>query len=395
MHLSLLSRLFSACTLFLFLAAATFASVTTEEFSRLLPVKVGDYKAAGAVQLKFKEKPSEINTPRPADQAPAATRIYVSPKGEKLEAQLFRTQSDSAAYSLLSYNRFRHGARAQAAASDDLEGIGMVALGSDEGIFFYKGAAFVIVKSSSATERVELVNFARSLAGLLDEGSGEIPVLVKHLPDWEQAEGRAVYAVTQHALKEFVPNQPVLDAVSFEGGTEAVTATYEGGARLVVVEYATPQLAFDGDAAVVARIAGLRGEGQPVPSAYKRIGNYGVFVFDAPNEQAASALVDKVTYEKDVRWLGENPHAVERANRAWLNMSTSVIVNTVKATGLAIVICLTIGGVFGGWIFMRRRAQAALTEKFSDAGGMLRLNIDELSAQNNPARLIGQGDEVR
>jgi hypothetical protein len=229
---------------------------------------------------------------------------------------------------------------------------------------------------------------------LAAEGAGsEIPVLLKHLPDWETVQARAVYVETMPALKGLLPNQPVLDAVSFDGGTEAATATYDGGARLVILEYQTPQLAFDADAAIKARIGELRGAGQIVPSTYRRVGNYAVFVFDAPNEAAASALVDKVKYEQEVRWLGENPYAVERANRAWLNMSTSVIVNTVKATGLAIATCLGIGGIFGGWIFMRRRAQAALTEKFSDAGGMLRLNLDEMSAQNNTARLLGQGDK--
>lgn len=223
--------------------------------------------------------------------------------------------------------------------------------------------------------------------------AGEIPVIVKHLPDWERAEARAVYVETMPALKELVPNQPVLDAVSFDGGTEAATATYEGGARLVIFEYQTPQLASVADAAINARLGELRGAGQPSPTAYRRVGNYAVFVFGAPDETAAKGLIDKVKYEQEVRWLGENPYAVERANRAWLNMSTSVIVNTVKATGLAIVVCLSIGGIFGGWIFMRRRAEAALTEKFSDAGGMLRLNLDEMSAQNNAARLLGQGDK--
>jgi hypothetical protein len=224
-------------------------------------------------------------------------------------------------------------------------------------------------------------------------GAGEIPVLVKHLPDWETVQARAAYVETLEALKQLVPNQPVLDAVSFEGGTEAATATYEAGARVVIFEYQTPQLATAADAAINARLSELRGAGHPVPSAYRRVGNYAVFVFDAPSEAAATGLIDKVKYEQEVRWLGENPYAIERANRAWLNMSTSVIVNTVKATGLAIVVCLSIGGIFGGWIFTRRRAQAALTEKFSDAGGMLRLNLDDMSAQNNAVRLLGQGDK--
>lgn len=224
-------------------------------------------------------------------------------------------------------------------------------------------------------------------------GAQEIPVLVKHLPDWESAPERGVYIETMPALKQLLPNQPVLDAVSFDAGTKAATATYEANARVVIFEYVTPQLAFEADAAIKTRLSELRGAGQPLPSAYRRVGNYAVFVFDAPDEATATNLINKVKYEQEVRWLGENPYAIERANRAWLDMSTSVIVNTVKATGLAIVICLSIGGIFGGWIFMRRRGQAALTEKFSDAGGMLRLNLDEMSAQNNAARLIGQGDK--
>jgi hypothetical protein len=393
MRLSLLLRLFSACALFLLLAVAAFADVPAAEFTKMLPGKFGNFKATGAVDFKFKQKAPEFVSPALVGGVPLAARSYISASGEKFDVQLYQTQSDAEAYSLLSSARFMQGAKSQGEVRV-LEGVGTAAIGSREGISFYKGATFAFVRSSSMTDDSELVNFARALAEPLDAGTGEIPALVKHLPDWETAEERAVYVLTQPALVELVPNQPALDAVSFDSGTEVVAAAYDGRARLVIVEYATPQIAFDEDARIKERIAALPGEGKPVPSAYRRVGNYAVFVFDAPDERAAAGLIDKVTYEKDVRWLGENPYAVERANRAWLNMSTSVIVNTVKATGLAIVICLSIGGIFGGWIFMRRRAQAALTEKFSDAGGMLRLNIDEMSAQNNAARLLGEGDKV-
>jgi hypothetical protein len=39
---------------------------------------------------------------------------------------------------------------------------------------------------------------------------------------------------------------------------------------------------------------------------------------------------------------------------------------------------------------MRRRAQAALNESFSDAGGMMRLNLDEMNVESNASRLLGQ-----
>jgi hypothetical protein len=317
-------------------------------------------------------------------------RSYGSSNGG-FSIHLFKTPSDSEAYALLTNIRLAQTSVLSSPVTK-LEGIGTAAISLTGRVLFSKGAVVASVDGGSAQDNYgSLVTFARSFAETLDVGTGEIPVLVKHLPDWETAQERAVYAVTQPALKEIVPNQPILDAVSFDGGTEAVAATYDQGARLVIVEYSTPQFAFEGDAAITARIAGLRGEGKPVPSAYRRVGNYGVFVFDAPNEAMAGELVKKVKYEKDVRWLGENPYAIERANRAWLNMSTSVIVNTVKVTGLAIVICLGIGGIFGGWVFMRRRAQAALNESFSDAGGMMRLNLDEMNVESNASRLLGQG----
>lgn len=343
-------------------------------------------------------------------------RHYVLPSGEKFEFQIFKLPSDSAAYSLLSNRRVDY-FEGMSSRFANLTGVGTVAYNSQKEVefigeryvgvpgkkvlihevAFYKGAVVAVISGDSTrdTDSSNLVSLARAFAETLDEGSGEIPVLVKHLPDWETAINRAAYAVSLPALRESVGNRPVFDAVAFDGGTEAVAATYDQGARLVIVEYATPQFAFDGDAAITARIAGLRAEGKPVPSAYRRVGNYAVFVFDAPNEGAAKGLIDRVKYEKDVRWLGDNPYAIERANRAWLNMSTSVIVNTVIVTGIAIVICLSIGGVLGGWVFMRRRAQATLTENFSDAGGMMRLNLDEMNVESNASRLINQGDKVQ
>ena len=69
------------------------------------------------------------------------------------------------------------------------------------------------------------------------------------------------------------------------------------------------------------------------------------------------------------------------------------IINTIKATALAILFCLGIGGIFGSVIFARRRAQAALREQYTDAGGMVRLNLDELAAQPVPSRLLPPGDD--
>jgi len=244
--------------------------------------------------------------------------------------------------------------------------------------------------STSAILNIEVT--AQSPSATSGQVAGDVPVLVKHLPEWETAQERATFVESLPALQTAVAKRPVLDSISFDGGTEAVTAKYPAG-QLVIVEFTTPQLAAENDMRITERINQLRGAGQSVPGAYRRVGNYSVFVFDAPDEAAAQQLLEQVKYEKDVRWLGDNPYAAERANRQWLNMSVGVLVNTMKASGLAILLCLGVGGAFGGAIFMRRRAQAARAPRFSDAGGMVRLNLDDLAAETNPARLLKQANK--
>lgn len=314
-----------------------------------------------------------------------AAKVYVSESGEGIGVILIPTRSDSDAYALLSKYRAK-------GKYTKLDGVGTYGILSAQTVIFFKGPTLALVRS--ANERASddtIINFARLLADTLDKGEGDIPVLVKHLPNWEQAEGQAVYAVTQHALQEAAGNRPVLDAVSFEGGTEAVTATY-GPSRMVLVEYTTPQIASDSDARIQAKIKELRDAGQPLPTAYKRVGNYSVFVFDAPDEQTAERLINGVTYEQVVQWLGENPHLLERAQRYYTQVTSGVLMAVLKASGLSVLLCFGVGGLFGWLVFKRRRARQAVVNAYSDAGGIVRLNLDELTPQTDSSRLLGKRD---
>jgi hypothetical protein len=227
----------------------------------------------------------------------------------------------------------------------------------------------------------------------LPEAENEIPPLVKHLPDWETAQDRAIYAVSLPTLQEAAGQQPILDAINFNEGAEAVTASYDA-ARLVIVEYATPQIAADADARLTNRLQELRAQGQSVPSAYRRVGNYSVFVFDAPSEAAAAQLIDQVKWEQKIQWLGENPLLWARAEKQHTKEAVSLILGIAKTIGFFVMLCLGGGAVFGGIFFLHRRAQRlAVAESYTDAGGMLRLNIEETTSETDPARLLGTGDE--
>jgi hypothetical protein len=213
----------------------------------------------------------------------------------------------------------------------------------------------------------------------------DIPVLVKHLPNWESIKQQSKYAVTLDDLKRTVVNQPVLDSVSFEGGTEAAAANYAQG-QLVIVEFATPQFSVENDQRIAAKIQELKTQSQPVPTAYRRIGNYSVFVFNGRDEASANQLIDQVQYQKVVQWLGEDPHLYEKLQRYFAETSAGVLVAVLKSSGLSLIACLAMGGIFGYLLFRQRRAQSAAL--YSDAGGQVRLNLDEMTDGHNSTRLL-------
>jgi hypothetical protein len=365
------------------------AEVSLAEAAALLPDAVGDLRAQGA--------PSQpamgiFELLRPEDFAVTghATRSYLSSKGDRFGVEVIKTRTDSGAYALL-MNQL--GTQDQTATR--LEGVGTAGFSTSSGILFFKGPAFVHVydldKKPASTEGV--TNFARLFADTLDRGENDFPALVKHLPEWETAwQRKLTYSVTLEALKKAVPDRPILDAVSFEGGAEAAAAYY-GQSRLVIVEFTTPQLATTNDARINAKLKELRDSGQPVPTAYKRVGNYSVFVFDAPDEATAAKLIEGIKYEQVVQWLGQNPYAYQRAVRQYTNTTAGVILAVLKASGISLLLCLGVGAIFGGIVFMRRRQQQVSAEAFSDAGGMVRLNLDEMSQGYDPSKLLGPGKQ--
>ena len=361
-------------------------AVPADEASKLLPDAVGELRALNT-STKLDRGMFELVTPEDFAVTSRAVRNYVAPNGEKFGIDLIKTRSDSAAYALFLNLASRYPAV-------KLEGVGTKAFTLPSGLLFFKGptvaAIYYLDKRSGDTEPA--ASFARRFAETLDKGDNDIPALVKHLPEFEKSQENALYAVSLPALQKAMGGRPILDAISFEGGAEAVTANY-GPSRLVIVENTTPQLATTQDARINARLKELREAGQPVPTVYRRVGNYSVFVFDAPDEATATKLVDAIKYEQVVQWLGDNPNDLKRAQRRYTETTAGVIIAVLKASGLSLLLCLGIGALFGGIVFKRRRQQQAAREAFSDAGGMVRLNLDEMTSQYPSGKLLGPGKQ--
>jgi hypothetical protein len=199
------------------------------------------------------------------------------------------------------------------------------------------------------------------------------PVLVKHLPHLETVAAGATFSTDKNELRTVVGNDPVIDALEFPGGTEAVTAIYPEG-RLLIVEYTNPQSSIEAD----SRIRQLMAAGGS-DFVYRRIGNYNAFVFNPSDAAAANALLDQVKYEKTVQWLGEDPYLLKRLERYMVTTSRDIMIATVLVIVFGLLTAI-LAGIAAGFIFFRvRDHQRANRTAFSDAGGLTRLNLDGLS----------------
>jgi hypothetical protein len=363
------------------------AETPSEQAAKLLPASIGDFHAKGSVGTLG----SAESGPTPKEGYESllflAYRQYVSLKGGAISIRAFQTTGDSAAYAVLTQ------ARATLSTSPQVTpGVGTLAYQSGNRLMFFKGPVFVeLTSSENGPDNETLTRVAGQLAQSLTSDNNDIPALVKHLPDWMRVEENAIYAISLPALKETIKDQPILDAVDFSGGVEAVVAPYNN-ASLAIVEFTTPQLATTNDAKIQARLEELRKSGQPVPSAYQRVGNYAVFVFNAPDAQTAENLIKGVSYEQVVQWLGNNPNILRRAQRAYAATTAGIVIAVVKASGYSLLICLGIGGLFGTYVFRKRRARMAKAETYSDSGGMVRLGIDDLNVAPDATRLLGPGE---
>ena len=197
-----------------------------------------------------------------------------------------------------------------------------------------------------------------------------IPVLIKHLPNWEVVRGQTTFSTDVGSLKAALGERSVLDLIDFAGGTEAVTAPYPAG-ELLIIEYTSPQASIEADGRFTDALISA-GDHSIV---YRRIGNYNAFVFDATDVDAANNLLDQVKYEKTIQWLGRNPFQIS-PERAFVISTTDLFISTVLIVVLGVGFSLVGGLILGYVFFLIREKKRARMPTFSDAGGMTRLNLD-------------------
>jgi len=376
-------RLFNTTILLVLLLA--FASPALADKSQMLE-QFGSFRRAG---LPDDGRPIlRLQGLLSSDLISAEKAEYLGTGGQEVRIEVVRFRQDTEAYELLSL--VLAAARRNEPDVQIGNSIGTAGFIADKHVAFFKGVHFVRItslKPDLKAGHANLEKLAQEVSTIFPLGENDIPALIKHLPNPDEAQKNAVYLHSFTDPYQLGLQQGVLSAIDSRGNADAALASYDRS-KVLIVEFNTPQLATENDQRIIARIQELWKLGEPAPTAYRRVGNYSVFVFDAPDEQSAKQLIDQVKYEQVVQWLGENPNILKRAQEEYVNTTLGVLVAVVKASGYALLACLGLGGLAGALLFNWRRGQQQSDAAFSDAGGMLRLNLDDLTPETNPARLL-------
>jgi hypothetical protein len=330
----------------------------------------------------------------------AAARQYAG-----AQVEVYETRNQFAALGLFQFN-----SGASQTRNRELE-IGWRGERLDRELIFWKGNFFVRVFGVPQTSgRVGAANgesLARAVADAIVPASPAEarPPLFESLPSSvagaAQVPDSQRYFLGSESLNTFVEHGR--EMFGFAGDTEAVTAHYtpvEGSndetrvksnsaaaapaaspLKLVIVECHTPEFATDELARITNYVSTLP-ESEQHRIVFKRTGNYIIAAVNVGNREVAEGLVNSVQYPYTVKWLRNplwptnDPFRTQKA--------AQMLLSTFGLLGLILLTVLLGGTVFGASVFLKRRKRQQ--EIFSDAGGMLRLDIEPFLLALPPKR---------
>jgi hypothetical protein len=342
--------------------------------AQILADRLGIFSASAEAQHFPQERLGEIAGARDGIFREYRVSMASSRDYGQLRIELFETQSQFAAFGLFS---FELSAEPDSGRSID---IGDAAASVGDQIVVWKDRYFYrVLASPGKTSRAGANHaaLARALADSLPQPpyAAKSPSLLGSLPIQGQVDSTRRYIIGPEALGVAVPSARNL--FPFSGDAEAVTAKYQQTSAdappldLVIVEYHTPQLATDAMAHVTGAVQSLPEE-QQNGMIVEREGNFIIQAANVTDRDQAQSLVDSIQYPYTVKWLRNPLWPTNDPFRA--QKAAQMLLSTFGLLGLLLAAVLVGGGAFGATVFFRRRRQQR--QAFSDAGGMLRLDID-------------------
>lgn len=338
--------------------------------SQLLPDRLANSAATGTLNKYGVDQLSELV----GKDAIAYGEYHVVAAYERDYAtariKIFQTEGFSSAYGLFTYCAVDPPAK-----PSDVIGWGSSEAGDT--ILFWKKNYVVSITSKNGRLSAEARKFASAIASSVGEGTPVLPLVVSSLPATNAAPASVRYFLGPIALGKYVEHAS--EQFSFDGHAEAVLGQYpkdsssSSSTSLLIIEYHTPQFAYDAMKRTGDFLTTLPEE-QQNRIILKREGNYLVESTNVQDRERADQLVSAVQYPYQVKWLRNplwptnDPFRTQKA--------AEMLLSTFGVIGILIGTVLVGGGSFGAFVFIKRRRR--LREVFTDAGGMLHLDIEPL-----------------
>jgi hypothetical protein len=329
----------------------------------------------------------------------AASREY---GGARVD--IFETRHQLAAFGLLTFSL---GVDSKRPIEED---IGSGTLRLADALVFFKGRFLIRIGNTAHNgargNRSGYEALAQAIAAEIVPANTAITraALLDSLPGASIVSGSRRYLLGPESLNTYIEHGR--DLFDFNGDTEAAAAEYKQGPdaqvtaqavdqkstrpgpsapaitgsspdvlKLAIVEYHTPQFATDALTRATDYLSSLP-EDQQQRIIIKRVGNYVVEAANVRDRSFAEGLIDSVEYPYAVKWLRNPLWPTNDPFRA--QKAAQMLLSTFGLLGLILMTVLVVGTVFGTTIFLKRRKRQQ--QVFSDAGGMLRLDIDQFES---------------
>lgn len=264
----------------------------------------------------------------------------------------------------------------------------------------HAGPFLVRIQNQKLGQKVPATLFDE-LKNVFKEQNSPLPPLSFHLPQTHKKALSEIYLVGPKALAESQNFSFLKDVLSFEGGTEAISAQYEIDAKtmgLLLIEFQTPQLASAGFTQITSLFSTFDQE-RRVLTNLSRIGNYLVVTTEATNQQA-KPIVSEIKYTAKVYWEGDKFSAIPLEFRPpdevalqEASETAVILLRTFYWIGFMLLLAITLGLIAGSVFFYWRRYQKrklGIEDLFSDAGGTIQLQLgnDSLDPKEAKGKLL-------
>ena len=340
--------------------------------AEFLPDKLANLPATTESKVYQPENLNELTGDKNAIFQDYKVRLAASRTYGTARVDVYLTESRFAAYGLFHY------LTAQVNAHPAAKSIGTESASIDGNTIFWKSQYFVSVNGTPA--------LAAAIAEKLPASENTAPPkLFESLPAAGKVAHSEHYFLGAQTLNTYLPHAS--DIFVFDGDAEAAYAEYHKtpGAKnhasqdtaaplkLAIVEYHTPQFATAALKRSEEFLQTLPPEEQQ-RLVIKRVGNFIVEAANVEDRDSTEKMIGAIEYPYVVKMLKDPslPYNDPRHNQK----AAEVILSSFAIIGVTGVVAIFCGSLLGTIIFLKRRKRQQ--QVFSDAGGMLRLQLDPL-----------------